>query len=194
MNAVHHLQCNTRLVLWSPNCGKAFWSDTHCLNFCFLIVLRSGDESYTQSTTHEDGHSPQSGKRRTAHRGGKYVVKVIVGESSVHQNWLVFVLIRRGDQSVRTRTAGVMVPVELHGGMTQGKCETERDEKGWENGWKYNGRESANLQLPLFLLCHLRYLLIGIQVWQILDTGKRNIKKLLLVQWQEHNAIKSYQR
>lgn len=93
--------------------------------------------------------SPQSGKRCAAHRGGIYVVDAIVGESCVHQDWLVFVLIRRGDQSVRTRTAGVVVPVELHGrcekrGTTQGKCETEAERAGKMGGNTMRKRESAS--------------------------------------------------
>lgn len=153
------------------------------MNLCFLVVLRSGDESYMISTAHEEHHSPQGGKRCAARRGGIYVVDAIVGESSVHQDRLVFVLIGRGDQSVRTRTTGVMVPVELHGrcekrGTTQAKCETQAGGAG-KMWWKHNARERerapANLQLPMFLLCHLCYLLVGIQVRQMLDTRRGNV-------------------
>lgn len=67
-------------------------------------------------TTH---HSPQSGKRGTAHGGGKYAAEVIVGESCVHQsNRLVLFVIRRGDPPVRTCIARIGIPARLHG--TQG--------------------------------------------------------------------------
>lgn len=68
-----------------------------------------------KETTPQQRYSPQSRKWGTTHRGGKYVVTVIVGEAWVYQtNWLVFFLIRCGNPPVWTCTPGIRTPAQLH--------------------------------------------------------------------------------
>lgn len=71
-----------------------------------------GDKLERQETTPQQRYSPQSRKWGTPHRGGKYVLTVIVGEAWAYQtNWLVFFLIRCWDPPVRT---GIRTPAQLH--------------------------------------------------------------------------------
>lgn len=87
-------------------CGKDYFRE----KIMTIIIILCG------LINHKTQHSPQCGKRGTAHRGCKYAVKVIVRKACIYQsNRLVFFVIRSGDPPVRTCIPGIRIPAQLHG-------------------------------------------------------------------------------
>lgn len=89
---------------------------------------------------HKTQHSPQCGKRGTAHRGCKYAVKVIVRKACIYQsNRLVFFVIRSGDPPVRTCITGIRIPAQLHGKQrNDSKITVAEKSTGFAQSWSMN--------------------------------------------------------
>lgn len=110
-------------------------------------------------------HSPQRRERGATHRGGKYAVKVIVGEACVYQsNRLVFFVIRRGDPPVRTCIPGIRIPAKL-GGRKAERRDAIRTTATQVP--KVSPTPAVYLAVALLLLRHLCYLVV-VQILQIL--------------------------